>query len=480
MIGGAKMTTNDIKPFFDKVQLRMDTNIKIALPSSKGYDIYEMYDPGLEMDPKINLIGIFENRSFTYFNNDAYYHSRKNMSGVLIRSANRQLLLVNYTFETQEDYTNELRYKETDTFQKYDFQLFMKLKEIHEFHYNTTLRSWWFGNSTIGLEGGISQLLYENTADISSSGGILRPGRMHYYDHYVPSYKFRTCFFFKNPGVVEERTDVLKPFALNTWYVTISSIIIMGVAIKAAYWAEHKYLNSPSRYSLFTAFVLTIAIFAQQGSAIIPRHTGGRIIFLTLLILSILVYNYYTSSLVSSLLSTKPPAIHTIKQLYESDLKVGIEYQPYTLTYIYQEKNNYYIQKLNSNKIYDPEPNFFLLKRVSPKTFEQDYICDLVQIDFLTPGFVSFMAPKKSQYKELFQISLLKMMQNGIFNREENIWVEKQPKCLSDLRVVSVDGNALFVVYMILVIGIVLATIILLIEIVWYKADIKKTFEYTN
>ncbi|KAJ8978644.1 hypothetical protein NQ317_002281 [Molorchus minor] len=340
------------------------------------------------------------------------------------------------------------------------------------FSYNTTLRSWWFGNSTTGIEGGISQLLYENLVDISSSGGILRPFRMNVYDHYVPSYKFRTCFFFRNPGFVEIGTDVLKPFSIKTWYVTLSAMLVMSAAIKGAHWAENEYLRLPIKYSFFTSIVVIICIMAQQGSAIIPFYLGGRIVFLTLLILSILLYNYYTSSLVSSLLSTQPPVLHTIKQLYESNLKVGIEYQPYTLTYIFQEKHNEYIQKLNSNKIYCPGPNFFPPEE-GLAMVKQEQICDLAEIDFLTPGFVSFMAQKKSQYKELFQISLVKMKENGIFNREENIWVEKPPKCLSDLRVVAVGANALFLVYIILVIGIILAFVILAIEIVWHKLEIK-------
>lgn len=74
--------------------------------------------------------------------------------------------------------------------------------------------------------------------------------------------------------------------------------------------------------------------FYFLGSDNIPNHLAGRIIFLHLLICSLLLYNYYTSSLVSSLISTEPEVLKTIRELLESNLKVGIELQPYTITYM--------------------------------------------------------------------------------------------------------------------------------------------------
>lgn len=162
------------------------------------------------------------------------------------------------------------------------------------------------------------------------------------------------------------------------------------------------------------------------GAVALPQHLGGRIIFLNLLIFSIIAYNYYTSSLVSSLLSTKPSVLETIKELYESRLKAGVENQPYTITYILQQINDTYIQKLNSTKIYENgKPNFLTPKEgvlkmrdeafayhaeaytVYPliaNSFEQNSICDLAEIDFIPPGVIGMMVSKHSEYTELFSI----------------------------------------------------------------------------
>lgn len=147
---------------------------------------------------------------------------------------------------------------------------------------------------------------------------------------------------------------------------------------------------------------------------------------MNLLIFSIFLYNYYTSSLVSSLLSTKPNVFKTIKELCNSDLKFGIEDQPYTITYILQMKDDIYIQDLNSTKIYQMgKPNFFSIEDgiakvkeggfayhtevtsaypLITKTFVQDEICDLNEIDFVPPGAIALLTPKHSQYTEMFKI----------------------------------------------------------------------------
>lgn len=71
------------------------------------------------------------------------------------------------------------------------------------------------------------------------------------------------------PGV-----DVLKPFSVRTWSATIGIGLVMGLAIKLAYWTEFKFLRSRINYSTFTSIVITISVFAQQGGL----HILGMII----------------------------------------------------------------------------------------------------------------------------------------------------------------------------------------------------------
>nr|XP_023023021.1 uncharacterized protein LOC111511243 [Leptinotarsa decemlineata] len=425
MIHNISIREDDIKTLFTGLKLRADMNVKFAVPTLQEdeYEVFEVYKLGIGINVTVRKVCIFRNGTFEHIGKKlSLYESRKDMSGVLLRNGNK----VNYSFETEEDYEQARRYREIQTFGKFHFQLFLFLKQIHNFHYNTTLRDAWFGNSSSGIDSGLASLINRKELDFMSSGGLLRCERIDYYDFLVPYYEFRTSFFFRNPGTVKPGVEVLKPFSIKTWYATIGAGLLMGIAIKLSYWVEYEYLQTNTRYSLFTSFVITISILAQQGSAILPSHLGGRIIFLNILIISMMLYNYYTSSLVSSLLSSKPTMLTSIKELYESNLRVAIENQPYTITYIIQHIDNIYIEKLNETKIYDsgkpnllpPEDGIALVKEgkfayhteaataypLIARSFDQNQICDLTEINFITPGVIGLLVQKRSEYSEIFKI----------------------------------------------------------------------------
>lgn len=85
-----------------------------------------------------------------------------------------------------------------------------------------------------------------------------------------------------------------------------------------------------------------------------------------------------------------------------------------------------YIQKLNNNKIYERGiPNFYAPREGIAKvkdgdfayhtetttaypliatTFDHNSICDLAEIDFVPRGATAVMAPKYSEYSDLFKI----------------------------------------------------------------------------
>lgn len=73
-------------------------------------------------------------------------------------------------------------------------------------------------------------------------------------------------------------------------------------------------------------------IFWVLGSFIIPTRFTSRFLFCIILLLSFLLYNYYTSSIVSALLNTKPKELTSYKDLIKSGLELGIQMAPYTLT----------------------------------------------------------------------------------------------------------------------------------------------------
>jgi len=66
-----------------------------------------------------------------------------------------------------------------------------------------------------------------------------------------------------------------------------------------------------------------------------PKSAGGRLAFIAVMLTSFLMYNYYTSIVVSTLLGSPVRSnIRTIQQLADSSLEVGFDTVPFTKTYL--------------------------------------------------------------------------------------------------------------------------------------------------
>ncbi|XP_066250006.1 ionotropic receptor 75a-like [Euwallacea similis] len=472
LLMNADQSISQVEEVFRRLKTRMDMDVKIF----HGSRIFELYNPGINVGLKRRLIEEISGLS--------YYDSRRDMKGVIVRSSN----VIRYPFKTSyEEYMLDPKLMKYDIYSKFHYQLFLCLAEIHGFSFNTTLAVSWFGNTSSGEDGGLAKYLWEDIVDISSAGCIMRllgTERIDFYDFIMPYYKFRSYFYFRNPGVVKPNFgEVLKPFSAQTWIITLCVTGLICLAI------EVTYLVKRGDSFWYRSVFIVVAAFSQQGLDNIPASLPSRIILLHLLFCSVLLYNYYTSSLVSSLISTEPEVLKSIQELLESRLKVGIEYQPYTITYMLDRvKNDRFLDALNKTKIYQHDvPNMLTAEKgiemvrlggfafhtesitaypLIGETFEQESICDLAEIALINSD-TSLMAQKRSQYKKLFQVSLRKMWQSGIIKKLHKTWVTRRPECLSSARVKSVGVNDLFLPYFLLVMGVAASLLILAAEITW-------------
>lgn len=66
--------------------------------------------------------------------------------------------------------------------------------------------------------------------------------------------------------------------------------------------------------------------FRLLGAHLTPNFFSGRCIFIALFLLSIIINNYYTSILLSTLIQTAPQnQIKTIRDLANSNLDIGFD-----------------------------------------------------------------------------------------------------------------------------------------------------------
>lgn len=90
VIGNDTFKTEDITDLFMNIQLRLETNLQIAIPkNSEKYEIYEIYKLGIGVDNTVRRMGSFSYNKLMYTNKwSSFYDSRKNLTNVLLRTGN--------------------------------------------------------------------------------------------------------------------------------------------------------------------------------------------------------------------------------------------------------------------------------------------------------------------------------------------------------------------------------------------------------
>lgn len=146
---------------------------------------------------------------------------------------------------------------------------------------------------------------------------------------------FREICMFRNPRSASaglSATEFLQPFSGGVWLAFALLLLGAGFLLWITFLLERRREWKPS---LLTTCLLSFGTGCIQGAWLTPRSTGGRMAFYALILTSFLMYNYYTSIVVSKLLGQPVKSnIRTVQQLADSNLEVGIEPTMYTRTYV--------------------------------------------------------------------------------------------------------------------------------------------------
>ncbi|XP_044270626.1 uncharacterized protein LOC123015160 [Tribolium madens] len=298
----------------------------------------------------------------------------------------------------------------------------------------------------------------------------------------MPFYKFRTCFFYRLPK--KSTVSFIKPFSRHTWYAIILSTLIFTTFLKIAL-----VMSDADETTWIISFLTVFSTLCQDGDDPSPseRDTGCKLVFLSILVLSLLLFNYYTSITVSLLLSVEAETEHTIEHLAHSNLEIGVENEFYVKNWLnsvnFTDIQQLYKTKLSKldgkilNTYSAPEGlvkvGFGGFAYYTDTTtaygtiggFSQDQICNMAQSDMIPPSFVGLVMQKKSEYFELFQISLLKLRQVGLVHRIQMKWEVAKPECYGNTEVLPVGMEQGMEALACLLTGVLLGLVILICEI---------------
>ncbi|XP_061519115.1 ionotropic receptor 75a [Anopheles gambiae] len=319
-------------------------------------------------------------------------------------------------------------------FVKYHYALLVVLRDFHNFTIKFRPTRGWAGRLRSGYRLGLLGVVQRHETDVAATGIIMRLSRQPELDSIHYSWAFETGFIYKitpDIGSKSEGNGFVAPFSLPVWVALLLSLALSVLVLQ--YLAR---LSADERNTRATmAYVLDVmACVAQQGVPNVSRLVPTRVAVIVLLVANLVLYNYYTSTVVSGLLSSQMIGPETIAQVIDSPLLLSLTDTGYHRILL-REQTLPYSTRMHERKALPPRspndlPLFTDVEHAVPylrrgghvlhceltevypaiaNQFTANEICELRTVEGLYRydiRVMAFVLPKHSMYSELFKITL--------------------------------------------------------------------------
>lgn len=163
--------------------------------------------------------------------------------------------------------------------------------------------------------------------DFTGSPSLMSIQRLEYGQLMISYWTYRSCFLFLEKSDDKIRVDeVISPFSLDSWYVTIFSVVVCSISLSLLFRLQSDDAREDSGLSV----ILIIGAICQQGYEYFPHRVSVRIAMVVIGFYGMLLYNYYTAFLVSARLNDQPSSINdSLNELAKTNLVFASEPVPY-------------------------------------------------------------------------------------------------------------------------------------------------------
>nr|XP_016940246.2 ionotropic receptor 75a [Drosophila suzukii] len=475
--------------------------------SSVVYAVYDVYNNGKIIGGQLNMTGSHEMscdpnecrriRYLSSLQKRSKYGNREQLTDVVLRVAT---VVTQRPLTWSDDELIRFLSQENDThidsLARFGFHLTLILRDLLHCEMKFIFSDSWSKSDVVG---GSVGAVVDQSADITATPSLATEGRLKYLSAIIETGFFRSVCIFRTPHNAGLRGDVfLQPFSPLVWYLFGGVLSLIGVLLWITFYMECKRMRKRWRLdylpSLLTTFLISFGAACIQSSSLIPRSAGGRLIYFALFLISFIMYNYYTSVVVSSLLSSPVKSkIKTMQQLAESSLTVGLEPLPFTKSYLNYSRLpeiHLFIKRKIDTQTMNPElwlpaeqgvlrvrdnPGYVYVFETSSgyayveRYFTAQQICDLNEVLFRPEQLFYTHLHRNSTYKELFRLRLLRVLETGVYRKQRSYWVHMKLHCVAQNFVITVGMEYVAPLLLMLICADILVVIILLVELAWKR-----------
>ncbi|KAL7290097.1 hypothetical protein TKK_0015819 [Trichogramma kaykai] len=463
------------------------TDYVVAVPMPEGFNLFDLYNPWKEGGGKINVthMGVWKQKSGLNVSlTQSKVWRRANFHGIPMRASffgSKYRKKINLSLETYlQDYSTLSK----DGLSKFGFSILEYLGDMLNISFQFSEVQTWRKGDIIGP---LSRALINNQIQLTGSPVVMTPERVGKVKFVYPTWPFRTCFIFRNPQPRDIKIqEVLRPFAIESWYLTLMFVLLSMMVLAFAFRYERKEISNTS-YS--NSFIVVAGTFCQQGTNISMDRDVTRIVFIHILLFSFLTYTYYSASIVSARLNEPIVKINdSLNELSKTYLQMATEPMIYFEFLLKRlppwEKEFFYKQRWllvpEDKKFMFPEDAIPFVQKggfayhthpdisypIIDRTFSFREICELMEVHIAQPVFATLAATSNCTFLEVAKVSFAKMTEVGVRHRQVIRWTSRKPKCRKDvINVSSTDIYEFAPHLIILVLGMLLAMMILTFEI---------------
>ncbi|KAH8306651.1 hypothetical protein KR044_005099 [Drosophila immigrans] len=481
LLWGVAQTIDDLLPI-ELDYVGPNAQLTYVNRTVNGYCLWDIHSKGRQLKSRLelHLIAMVENNK----NKLRVIKNIFELQSVKHRSQFNGLVLRGASVIDQEDVvTNEqieaiLSRPTKDAgvaaFIKYHYELLSLLRDRFNFTVNFRNSRGWagrLGNSSFRL--GLLGIIMRNEADIAASGAFNRINRFAEFDTIHQSWKFETAFLFRFTPDLDthgKSGNFLAPFSGQVWFFTLGTLLVINfIWLLLEYinkrWQDGRSMSKPSTISgsngcrsNWTERTLhTFGAICQQGMEPIPTDLPSRSVVVTIFLFSVVMYNYYTSSVVGGLLSSSDQGPATVEEITSSPLKISFEDIGYYKV-LFRESSSPVVTRLINRKLSSSRgPNemgvYGHIEEAIPylksggfafhcevvdaypiiaELFDANEICDLREVSGLMEvEIMNWIVHKNSQYTELFRTAMCHAREVGLVERILRQRQMKKPACQS-------------------------------------------------
>ncbi|XP_068895605.1 ionotropic receptor 75a-like [Tenebrio molitor] len=444
------------------LNINSDVNLVVLSNETDEWTVFDAYNPASNHQGQFRTthLGHYNRKNgFKIQTQSNKFWTRKNMTGVQFKSAvvapDHHVKLTDYLASEDNRQLNSMHRFQSVTVNY--------CKEMYNFTLHVQRTNSWGYLTPNGHFDGLVGLLERRLVDFGSSPLIYKLDRMPVVDYSYGNWILRSTFIYRRPKIVEASHKIfMRPLSTTVWICIALMMAVLIGFLKIIFSRETRILADLNEVdsSWSFLFLFTLGAFCQQGATCHPQLLSSRTLSVFVFLFCILIYQFYSASIVSYLLMDPPRRINNLKDLSDSNLKAGIEDILIDRNYFVQTTDPAAIELYNTkikgisndSGFYEPRDGLELVRRggfafhvetstaypIIEETFTNQEICELEEVQMYRTQPMHTNLQKNSPFREMMNYCMLHLVEDGLMDRLRKYWDARTPVCIESAKKITI------------------------------------------